>query len=1138
MKRKLLFAIIALLCSIFGGQKVHAAAADYLTGWTEVTSLPTDNAELNQYYYVFVATEADLMLAQEYGTGKLGDAQEDKLTVVYRTPGNPLISKKYVWMLSYDATYLYGIRNLTVPTHYMQSRKGWPWRVQFAWETAQSEWTQWQFAYADSKWTIQNKMSAGNGGGDNYYLGYWVDSSTANAYKDNMVAAGNKGAGEYQGKFKIYRISREDFNAPTDVTSTYLTNPGFDYDNRTVDDTNQTTEEFATNWKAVRIEFGRYGIYDSSKASDGTYDKWGTSTASNGNYYLRIRNNYNEQSETQNIHQNTAMSLPKGMYNISFDYKVAKRTSTNLNLTVSAMASSTSKGFKEVAIPQVAANTSYFSSIGWTKGDFDFTLDNSTDIVIDIKCNTYGVTEGASVALLDNFAINYYNINGSTLANLITQANSINDVTGDLASEITAAQAVYDGINNTPAYQSTIDDAITALTTAISFALYEAEKANAELIASSITSGVSIPTTKEEADAAVKSILVNEYNYVTNNFNADAAAYYGITIDQWTGTATYGGNSDTPQTNSNEKWGPSATTYYEQGANGWGSNAWTLNYTKTVTLPANTYVLKVAARASQGVTATLSATIGGTTITEALPNVGASGLGITTDGVASFDNNDTFANSDNGYGWQWRYLAFTLENEGEVTLQINASANSIYQWCSFGDVAVVSNVNTTAMETAYNNFTMQTLGFEDDEYAPYNNVGILEAYAEAAAIVAGTSVPSTQAEVDAITSTLTSPTWVQNNGDVDAIYNGHFSEANGNNPKGWTRSNNAWGQQITGLTAEANGVDAGTTTAWYYNTNGAWQYGNDGVYTMPLAAGQTYKLSFKYRKNNSDWQTWMKASILNDSDEGLQVVEYPGADDGTTFQSATAYFTTGATGNYILSIEQNGNAHLTDVSLVKATDDEITLSSGVPANNSFYQTLTLDRTFSTENWNTVCLPFDVAADKFAAVKSLESITVNGDNVTLNFEDVAGTLTAATPYLVKAKSGATTLTVNNVALNPNTTAGSASVTEGTTTVNFVGTFSQMNAPVGSYIISGTNFYLVDDNATGDKAVTVKPYRGYFTVQSAGAVKALLLDVDGTDGIASVETTETENSAIYNLAGQRVQKAQKGLYIINGKKVVVK
>ena len=40
--------------------------------------------------------------------------------------------------------------------------------------------------------------------------------------------------------------------------------------------------------------------------------------------------------------------------------------------------------------------------------------------------------------------------------------------------------------------------------------------------------------------------------------------------------------------------------------------------------------------------------------------------------------------------------------------------------------------------------------------------------------------------------------------------------------------------------------------------------------------------------------------------------------------------------------------------------------------------------------------------------------------------------------------------------------------------------------------------------------------------------------------SISTVKSNvmNNAIYNLNGQKVQKAQRGLYIINGKKVVVK
>ena len=40
------------------------------------------------------------------------------------------------------------------------------------------------------------------------------------------------------------------------------------------------------------------------------------------------------------------------------------------------------------------------------------------------------------------------------------------------------------------------------------------------------------------------------------------------------------------------------------------------------------------------------------------------------------------------------------------------------------------------------------------------------------------------------------------------------------------------------------------------------------------------------------------------------------------------------------------------------------------------------------------------------------------------------------------------------------------------------------------------------------------------------------------VKTAEGIDLENAVIYNLNGQRVDKAQKGLYIVNGKKVVIK
>ena len=201
-KLKLLLAI----CTLFvgGGNFANAYTVDDLisAGWEEVTSLPTSSSDLGKYYYVFWDTDHNLMLAEENGSGKDGDSQENQLTGVYRTPADPASDNKKVWLLEYSSTYFYGNRNLSNPKLLLQSRGNSPWRVQAAWERMQSKWTQWGFTYTDSKWSIQNKLAAGDGGGDNNWMGPW----NKDAFQDNMVVAGNAGGnGNAKSTFKIYR---------------------------------------------------------------------------------------------------------------------------------------------------------------------------------------------------------------------------------------------------------------------------------------------------------------------------------------------------------------------------------------------------------------------------------------------------------------------------------------------------------------------------------------------------------------------------------------------------------------------------------------------------------------------------------------------------------------------------------------------------------------------------------------------------------------------------------------------------------------------------------------------------------------------------------------------------------------------
>ena len=77
-----------------------------------------------------------------------------------------------------------------------------------------------------------------------------------------------------------------------------------------------------------------------------------------------------------------------------------------------------------------------------------------------------------------------------------------------------------------------------------------------------------------------------------------------------------------------------------------------------------------------------------------------------------------------------------------------------------------------------------------------------------------------------------------------------------------------------------------------------------------------------------------------------------------------------------------------------------------------------------------------------------------------------------------------------------------------------------------------------------ANTEKPFRAFFAsteeTSSSASAKVLRLDFSETNGINMMESKEVslENATIYNLNGQRIKQLQRGVNIINGKKIIVK
>ena len=93
-------------------------------------------------------------------------------------------------------------------------------------------------------------------------------------------------------------------------------------------------------------------------------------------------------------------------------------------------------------------------------------------------------------------------------------------------------------------------------------------------------------------------------------------------------------------------------------------------------------------------------------------------------------------------------------------------------------------------------------------------------------------------------------------------------------------------------------------------------------------------------------------------------------------------------------------------------------------------------------------------------------------------------------------------------------------------NFDGENSGANEAYGSALSGVVKFA---DAAKGD-----------FTQSNvaAGAPRWISGTPTAIETVKTAEGIDLENAVIYNLNGQRVDKAQKGLYIVNGKKVVIK
>ena len=480
-----------------------------------------------------------------------------------------------------------------------------------------------------------------------------------------------------------------------------------------------------------------------------------------------------------------------------------------------------------------------------------------------------------------------------------------------------------------------------------------------------------------------------------------------------------------------------------------------------------------------------------------------------------------------------------------TTVEVNRDGETLVATCSdtpatwtFTEFAAL---DYSTLESEIASSKTHVFGFEDGEYAPYTNKDALPTLTLAEDIYNNKKAIS-QAQITTMVNTLHAA-WTANVGEVNAIRwnrSEDFSSVGETNlPTGGFKGSNASNRishkdSGAGSNAGLTGLDQHMALVVWGGSNAT--YGETEGYTVPLKANTLYRFKFKY----AGWgdKGTPTITVLNPSAESVatktyEVPEKTGNDNADAWASTYLLFETTVAGNYVVKFEAASSRNaFGDLELKKAVANDIVISeedASAPVYD--YANVTLTRTLKGGQWNGFSVPFGftVAGSALdgAEVKKFSSVTDNE----ITMED-ATEIVAGEPYLVKPAADVVNPTFNGVVVsNP------AEAVHGEGSYKFAAhLYNTALATNGSVAYVSTTDSSIKKLTSG----SINGLRAIFNIPTGSLAKALVVDFgEGTTGILNVDAEgNIYEGQIYNLAGQRVNMTQKGLYIVNGKKVLIK
>lgn len=303
---------------------------------------------------------------------------------------------------------------------------------------------------------------------------------------------------------------------------------------------------------------------------------------------------------------------------------------------------------------------------------------------------------------------------------------------------------------------------------------------------------------------------------------------------------------------------------------------------------------------------------------------------------------------------------------------------------------------------------------------------------------------------------------------------------------------------------------------------------NSGIHTISTRMGTITKIAFEAGNGKEPSKATFTEGTYTKDNDGTKNYTWTGSEKTINFTVTASTYYSKITVTVKVPVAKDYTLDENSVNTIEAYEN---------AN------VTLKRTFYKDGeWNTLCLPFAVAnaATAFDGAELREVDVTQSSENTIVFKE-ATTIEAGKPYLIKWAK-----TPNEVCDFVNTFEGVTLVATATPVkvndaITFTGFYNKATADkLGASVAAigaGNKLFKV---TSGE----MKGFRAAFVLNPATPAAGIKVVIDGTTtGIEDLVVDGVKaNGRVYNLNGQYVGNSlnglQPGIYIQNGKKVVVK